>query len=180
MFQDCFLRNVDLLTVNLKAIKFTQHQYCNFLILLFKNVFLLCPIGYLLVIFFYVTAKTTTTHSKYFFHLSSLVWTLLKVSKFFRSLLEHPVTQITLIDLDSSRYRMAEERRRRTNSVAAKRSQQKSRIRRLTVEQEKIQLELKNRRLCRQVASLEQKIVTLREIYLKAVTSGEWKCSKRQ
>jgi hypothetical protein len=25
---------------------------------------------------------------------------------------------------------------------------------------------------------LEQKIVTLREIYLKAVTSGEWKCSK--
>ena len=95
-------------------------------------------------------------------------------------MLEHPVTQITLIDLDSSRYRMAEERRRRTNSVAAKRSQQKSRIRRLTVEQEKIQLELKNRRLCRQVASLEQKIVTLREIYLKAVTSGEWKCSKRQ
>jgi hypothetical protein len=73
---------------------------------------------------------------------------------------------------------MAEERRRRTNSVAAKRSQQKSRIHRLTVEQEKIQLELKNRRLCRQVASLEQKIVTLREIYLKAVTSGEWKCSK--
>ena len=87
-FEQCFrifLRNVDLLTVNLKAIKFTLHQYCNFLILLFKNVFFLCPIVYLWVIFFYVTAKTAT-HSKYFFSSlsASLVWTLLKVWIFFQ------------------------------------------------------------------------------------------------
>ena len=94
-------------------------------------------------------------------------------------MLEHPVTQITLIDVESSRFRMAEQRRRRTNSVAAKRSQQKCRIRRLTIEQEKIQLEVKNRRLCQQVASLEQKVAALREFYLKAINSSDWKCSKR-
>jgi hypothetical protein len=51
-----------------------------------------------------------------------------------------PVTQITIltqIDFaeEASRFRMAEERRRRVNKVSSRRSQRKSRIRRLNIEQ---------------------------------------------
>jgi hypothetical protein len=44
------------------------------------------------------------------------------------------VTQLNLA-AEASRYKMAEDRRRRINKLAAKRSQQRLKVRRLTVEQ---------------------------------------------
>ena len=87
------------------------------------------------------------------------------------------VTQ-NVIEPSTSHFRLAEARRRRKNAMSAKRSQAKRRIRRITIEDEKKDLELRNVQLCQKVALLENKIETLKSIYINAIKNNHCKCSK--
>lgn len=88
------------------------------------------------------------------------------------------IGNVTRSVTESSQFRIAEARRRRKNAMSAKRSQTKKRIGRLTIEEEKNNLELRNIQLCQKVTQLENKIETLKSVYLNAIKNNNYKCCK--